>query len=108
MFIYFVIQEEKTSDPQGKKIDCVPCYKYLGVLLDDCLKHHVENFVKKLSSGFYCSRCFSTEGRKKLVATIFLPVLDCGDLYTVHECTRTMSPYDGFCLSQHIKMCYKL
>lgn len=62
---------------QGKKLEVVSSFKYLGIWLDDGLsfKHHVENLLKKLrlKLGFYFRNksCFSVEARKRLISATF-------------------------------------
>jgi len=55
---------------QGKVLEVVTCYKYLGIWLDDCLyfKPQVNNLLRKLrvKLGFFFRNksCFSLEARK--------------------------------------------
>lgn len=81
---------------QGKEIERVSSYKYLGFLLDEGLtfKLHIDTLVKKLRlklGSFYRNRaCFSSVARKRIVLATFLPLLDYGDiLYVSPKCSIT-------------------
>lgn len=84
----------------GKEIEVVNSYKYLGILIDDSLnfKPHVLNLVKKLrlKLGFYFRNklCFSFNVKKRLVAATFLPVLDYGDLLYMHASAQCLHMVD--------------
>ena len=71
---------------QGKSIEAVSSYKYLGFLIDEhfSFKPHIDNLVKKLKLklGFYFRNksCFTMSSRKRLVDATFLPIIDYGHL----------------------------
>lgn len=85
---------------QGKEIERVSTYKYLGFLIDDCLtfKFHIDALVKKLrlKLGFYFRNraCFSFEARKRLVSTTFLSVIDYGDILYMHAPVAALRTLD--------------
>lgn len=61
----------------GREIQTVTTYKYLGIVIDDCLsfKPHVHCLLRKLrlKLGFYFRNklCFSFNVKKRLVASTF-------------------------------------
>ena len=64
---------------QGKEIEVVTSYKYLGILIDDGLsfKLYIQQLTKKmkLKLGFYFRNkaCFSFEARRRLVLATCMP-----------------------------------
>lgn len=83
----------KTSNiiiAQGKKLEMVSCYRYLGIWLDDFLsfKSQVDTLFKKLrlKFGLYFRNktCFSFEARKRLVSATFLTLVDYNDLLYIN------------------------
>ncbi len=84
----------------GKEIEVVKSYKYLGIVLDDSLhfKPHVQYLVRKLrlKLGFYFHNklCFSFNVKKHLVAATFLPVLDYGDVLYMHASVQCLQMVD--------------
>ena len=84
---------------QGKEIEVVTSYKYLGILIDDGLsfKLHIQQLTKKfkLKLGFYFRNkaCFSFEARRRLVSATFMPLLDYGDILYMNasaQCLRSI------------------
>lgn len=90
---------------EGKPIELVSSYKYLGFVLEQDLsfKLHVENLLSKLrlKLGFYYrnSACFSQSARKKLVEATFLPVLDYGDVFYRNTTKALLQSLDSICHS---------
>ena len=81
----------------GVETEMVTSYKYLGILIDENLsfKLHIDKLVSKLKLKLGCffrnKSCFSLQGRKYLLTTTFLPLLDYEDLlfmklHTVYHC----------------------
>jgi len=66
---------------EGKEVELVNSYKYLGIIIDSklCFKNHVINLVSKLKIGLklgylYRSKsCLSIHARKYLVMALFFP-----------------------------------
>lgn len=85
---------------QGTKIECVMCYKYLGIVLDSQLsfKVHIDKLISKLKLklGFYYRNrtLFSFNARKYLVSATFLPLLDYGDILYMNAPTHYLKKLD--------------
>ena len=84
---------------QGRVIDLVTSYKYLGIHIDQQLsfKPHISCLISKLKVklGFYFRNksCFSLGTRKYLISSTFLPLLDYGDLLYMNasaQCLRSL------------------
>ncbi len=88
-----------TSD--GKMIERVPFYKYLGIWIDDKLLFnvHIANLIRKLKLklGFYFRNKsnFTFSAKKKLVETTFLTVLDYGDILYMHAASSILTSLDS-------------
>ena len=88
------------STLEGKCIEKVSAYKYLGIWIDEKLtfKVHIENLVRKLrvKLGFYFRNrsCFSLQARKRLINATFLPVLDYGDVIYMHAASSILQTLD--------------
>uniref|UniRef100_A0A8C6KGR8 Reverse transcriptase domain-containing protein n=1 Tax=Nothobranchius furzeri TaxID=105023 RepID=A0A8C6KGR8_NOTFU len=86
---------------EGKVIEMVHEYKYLGVWIDNSLtfKSHIDKLVKKLKLklGLYFRNklCFSFYGKKQLVTTTFLSVLDFGDLIYMNASLTVLQKLDS-------------
>ena len=86
---------------QGDVIKLVSSYKYLGFLIDDALsfKLHIQQLVKKLKLrlGFYFRNksCFSFAAKKRLVAGIFLSLMDYGDVLYMHASSQCLHSLDS-------------
>lgn len=85
----------------GKSIERVSSYKYLGIWIDDKLSfnEHITALVKKLKVklGFYYRNksCFTFSARKKLVEATFLPVIDYGDILYMHAAFSILRHVDS-------------
>uniref|UniRef100_A0A8C7PVH2 Reverse transcriptase domain-containing protein n=1 Tax=Oncorhynchus mykiss TaxID=8022 RepID=A0A8C7PVH2_ONCMY len=84
---------------QGKEIEVVTKYKYLGILIDDGLsfKLHIQQLTTKLKLklAFYFRNkaCFSFEARRRLVSATCMPLLDYGDILYMNasaQCLRSI------------------
>lgn len=92
----------------GAKTERVQHYEYLGIWLDENVSYrtHVENLSKKLKTkpGFFYRNkgCFTTEGRKQLVQSTFMSVLD-SDIMYMHAAHTTLTTLDALyqCHSFH-------
>ncbi len=83
----------------GSTIEVVSNYKYLGFLLDRELsfKLHIENLLKlRLKLGFFYRNrlCFSLRARKLLVSSMFIPLVDYGDLLYMCAPSNSLSALD--------------
>jgi len=84
---------------QGMKIECVSKYRYLGVLIDESLyfSHHTQLAKRlKLKFGFYfrIKSCHLFKSRKRLVAAMFMSVLDYGDVLYMHASSQSLHALD--------------
>ena len=85
----------------GTAIERVPHYKYLGIWLDEKLTFntHIEILIKKLRMKlgfFYRNRsCFPWPTRKRLIESLFLSVLDYGDIIYRNASATTLKSLDS-------------
>ena len=88
-----------TSD--GKNIERVSSYKYLGIWIDDKLLFnvHIFNLIRKLKVkiGFYFRNKynFTFHAKKKLVEATFLSVIDYGDILYMHAPSSILRRLDS-------------
>ena len=85
----------------GTNIEQVPCYKYLGIWLDDRLsfKSHVLDLAKKvkikLGALYRIRSCFTFENRMEIVQSTILSVLDYGDIVYMYAAPSTLKLLDS-------------
>uniref|UniRef100_A0A8C1PPA9 Reverse transcriptase domain-containing protein n=1 Tax=Cyprinus carpio TaxID=7962 RepID=A0A8C1PPA9_CYPCA len=88
------------STLDGKCVENVSSYKYLGLWIDEKLtfKVHIDKLVRKLrvKLGFYFRNksCFTLQARRKLISATFLPVFDYGDVIYMHAASTTLHTLD--------------
>src|SRR4029434_5335445 len=83
----------------GTNIEQVPCYKYLGIWLDDRLsfKSHVLDLAKKvkLNWALLIRSCFTFENQIEIVQSTILSVLDYGDIVYMYAALSTLKLLDS-------------
>src|SRR4029434_4094635 len=85
----------------GTALERVTSYKYLGIWVDEKLdfKSHVNQLVKKLriKLGFlYRNRCrFTFPDRKRIIESVFISVLDYGDVIYGNASHSTLKTLDA-------------
>ena len=105
-FMFFSRKEiPKDDHPQlctsdGRTIERVPHYKYLGIWLDEKLNFntHIDFLTKSLRMKlgfFYRNRsCFPWATRKRLIEALFLSALDYGDIIYRNASNTTLKSLD--------------
>ena len=91
----------KLCSRNGTALERVTSYKYLGIWVDEKLdfKPHVNQLVKKLriKLGFlYRNRCcFTFPARKRIIESVFISVLDYGDVIYGNASHSTLKTLDA-------------